>query len=277
MLFDVILAVIAIIGIAVALTILIRKFPSLGAIDTNSIPQEREARTKNDIIEKRLQRKFSFIGQSTVGRLEILVHRARIFFRQIYWRLREFEQTYRRRAHTPDQATDQNEVRSKVGQLVDDAERLISEEKFIDAEKRCVEAIALDPKNTEIYHCLGELYLKIEDYGHAREVIEHCINILRPVAQSFNRLTPAQKAELGELHIDLSQALRGLGLTDEAIAECEAALKLVPNNPKYLNSLLETAITAQKKLLALRTLDRLKAANPENNKLEELETQVKNL
>lgn len=277
MLFDVILAVIAITGSAVTLAILVRKFPSLGAIDTSVIPQEREARVKNGLIEKRLQRKFSSFGQRTVGRLEAVIQRGRLFCRQIYWKLREFEHHNRRRARPASNTADQIEVKTKVGQLVNEAERLIGEEKFIDAEKRCVEAIALDPKNTEAYHCLGELYLKIADYGHAREVIEHCITILHPNVLTLNSLTPAQKSELGELHVDLSIALCGLGLTHEAITECEAALRLAPNNPKYLHSMLETAIAARKKLLAIRTLDRLKAANPENNKLDELEARVNNL
>ncbi len=279
MLFDFILVALAVIGIVVMATILIRKFPSLGAIDTNTIPKEREARIKNGLIEQRLQRKFNWLGALTVGRLKEYIQSGRLFFRKIYWKLRDFEHDYQSRTKPISGQADQPEVRSKVSQLIDEAERLLAEAKYTDAEKRCVEAVALDPKNTEAYHCLGELYLTTEDYEHAREVIEHSLTLWRQklILKNDSQMTPAQKSELGELHTDLGIALRGLGLFNDAITECESALRLVPNNPKYLHTLLDIAITAKKKLLAMRMLDRLKSANPENNKLKELEALVNNL
>lgn len=66
-------------------------------------------------------------------------------------------------------------------------------------------------------------------------------------------------------------------MIQKAIKSYQDALNLEPNNPKYVSALLELSIEARNKSLAVRTFDKLKQVNPENEKLDELEKEVNNM
>lgn len=286
MVFDYILAGVAAVGIGIIITILVRTFPKLRAIDTGTIPSEREAKKKNDLIEQRLGRKFGAVRSLTVGRMGELILRARQFARQGYWRLRETERSYRQKARLQQSPAQRAELQRKVGALLDEASSAMKEEKFSEAEQRCIEAIGLEPKSLTAYQRLGDVYVGSKDFHHAQEVYGHAIELsrrkyrikgimrgLKGTAQEYGGNT----SDVAELHSDLAGVFQQLGRLPEALVNCKEAIRLVPNNPKFLYEQFQYAIEAKEKVLAISTLDSLRAANPDNQRLAELEAQLKTL
>ena len=62
-----------------------------------------------------------------------------------------------------------------------------------------------------------------------------------------------------------------------AIKNFKEALKLQPNNPKLLDLLLKISIMVKDKKIANSTLKLLKLADPENQKIQDLENEVNGL
>jgi hypothetical protein len=55
------------------------------------------------------------------------------------------------------------------------------------------------------------------------------------------------------------------------------ALEIEPNNPRYLDTILEISIIKKDKVLANETYKRLKEVNPENQKLAEIKEEIAEL
>jgi hypothetical protein len=55
------------------------------------------------------------------------------------------------------------------------------------------------------------------------------------------------------------------------------ALKIEPNNPRYLDTMFRISIIIKDKVLAFEAYDRLSKVNPENQKLAEFKAQLAEL
>jgi len=85
------------------------------------------------------------------------------------------------------------------------------------------------------------------------------------------------KTKEAEVNYLLSQVNKSLNEFDEAINNLSQALNNEPNNPRYLDSLLELGIMKKDKNLAEETLKKMAEVNPENQKLGEWENKIKEL
>jgi tetratricopeptide (TPR) repeat protein len=74
-------------------------------------------------------------------------------------------------------------------------------------------------------------------------------------------------SECFEAERDVSGAFRHL----------QKAVELAPNNPKYLDFLLEVSIMLEEKETALETYEKFHAINPENQKLSEYKARIEAL
>jgi tetratricopeptide (TPR) repeat protein len=286
MVIDLILAGIVVLGLIGIVSILVRKFPMLSSIDTEAIPAEREAKVKQGLIERRLERKFGILGSRAFGWSGTAIQFLRLAARRGYWKLREVEREYRQRARLQLSPSQRAELQRKVSVLLEEAQTELNAERFAEAEKRCIEAVALEPKSLAAYRLLGDVYLASKDYLHASEVYGHSIELSRRTYRvkglAHRNQVDAQEygghtSDVAELYFDQSLAFRQLARLPEATRSCEEACRLVPNHPKFLHTLLELALDAKEKPLAQRTLAKLKEANPENQRLSEFEAQVKAL
>jgi len=64
---------------------------------------------------------------------------------------------------------------------------------------------------------------------------------------------------------------------DEALEYNRLALDAEPNNPRYLDLILDLSIMRKDKKLALESWEKLAAANPDNNKLADLRSKIDSL
>jgi predicted Zn-dependent protease len=71
--------------------------------------------------------------------------------------------------------------------------------------------------------------------------------------------------------------LQGLGALEEAKMQMDLVLAQDANNPKYLDKLIELSILVKDRKAAREAFDRLKAINPENQKLAIFEDKLRQL
>ena len=268
---------------AIIIVIVVRKFAVLANLDVDTIPAEREARVKEQIIGNRLKRTY-FKYFHRVGRIFTPVGQSAVKgSKWIYKKLVEFKNSY-----------DQEESKeqggeSVVAKLKIDADELIKKELFDEAESKLIEIIGIDSKNVPAFKDLGKLYYDRKDYHEGRETLEHVIKLLE---QDYDELKIAveneeneeniaklekMKTQMSEIYFDLSLINKETESLDAAIKVINKALRLTPNNPRYLDIKLEISIMNKDKINALEAYNNLVEVNPDNTKLAEWKEQVEEL
>ncbi|MDP2656087.1 MAG: hypothetical protein Q8P11_00810 [bacterium] len=256
----------------------------LASIDLAALPEERARNVKNKIISERIKRKFYTARKMTsVAALPFSALRKNLGQRMgsLQKKVVEMRDKQRRAAVIGGASASSEESLRKQevsGTLMEQAEECISQEHFDEAEKRYIDAIALDSNNMDAYDGLGEVYMLKKEWEQAREVLEYLCNRERDMLGSMppdeQGALPAQLAK----HLyDLSQVHLNVDNQEASLSEILEAVDLDKNNPKLLDALVEMHIIQKQRLRAERALDQLRRANPDNKKLDELAERIRGI
>ena len=297
MIFIILLTIIAL-SLGIMIVIVIRHMPHLTAIDLVNLPKEKALKVKKKIIELRLKRKLSgnintFYNKYLIPSLTKIKALSIKFYNKII----EMEKHYKKEIKTQEVESlpdieKQNALKSKIIQ----AEDFLTQEKYKEAEEVLIEVVAVDHKNIQAYLGLGQIYRAQKNFEHAAEVYEYILKIepenndgllgLARVAIKQNNYEHAMEIfeKLTKLNPDNASyyyeqtiTLENLGEFQKALEVCQKAVDLKPNDPKYLDAMLNLSIISKKKYLALKMFDRLKDANPENQKLDEIKGRIEEI
>ena len=288
---------IAVISLGVVIFTLIRKLPQVANLDINNLPEEKFYKKKKEIINKRIQENSSLLQKRIIKALRPLRKiwgkiqlQFRIYVGKIERLLYHEETLKTKQKNDTISAQDREE---KLLQLIYDGEQNVKFENYDVAEEKFITAIKYDPKSVVAYRGLADTYL-------AKNAIEEA-------KQTYQFLSKMQPSDDGVL-VKLAEIAEGQGNTEEAIACYQQAVlindslsprfyhlaellvkvgqpdvakeailqavELEPQNPKYLDFLIEIAILCDDKALALRGFGDLRAVNPENQKLSVLKDRI---
>ncbi len=296
---DLAVSLLALASFVGVVTIVARRFPTLAAIDTTSIPVERQGKLKTRLIEQRLKRKVELALRALLAALRPMSHAFTSFLRQRYERLLALERQYRTRVTTPTALSPEEREKKdfEIDRLLTAAHSALDRGAIEEAERDAIDVIAKDPRNVRAYRVLASVYLENKDYEHARETLEFIIQRLHveddevyaelgQVDSGEGKLEEAKRdleksiavnSQAAEHFLDLCRVNLALGDTASAFESCKRAVEIEPNNPKFLDALVETSIVSGKREWASETLEKLRAVNPENQKLEEFQARIANL
>lgn len=261
--------ILAIVSFLVIIFIIVRKFPVLAILNVDNIPGEKEAKFKEKIIRQRLERDFSSIG-TTWNRL-----RRRLgagfssYLKARYQRLVKMRDDLRRQ-----KKLSFLEKRERIADLFLQARSAISEYDYETAEKHLIEIISLDAKRLSAFLELGETYRLRKNFQDAKATLEHTLKLAQQLRRDPEML---EGIIIAEIHFSLAWVCYELDLLDEALEYTRQALDAEPNNPRYLDLILDLSIMRKDKKLALESWEKLASANPENNKLSEWKAKIEAL
>jgi tetratricopeptide (TPR) repeat protein len=260
------------VGIA---AVVVRKFPQLSLIDTSALPLERDARKKKAIINDRASRMTAAFGRRIAATLTRGFERLRERFRSAYRKVLALERQYRKEKPVPAAQAD-----AKIAVLAADAERLRKAGEYGDAEKRYIEILSIDRKNADAYWGLGGLYSDAKRYDQAKETFAYLVRMIRKDSRCLHgedgsAVEGRPCAAGSSAHADIAAGWLESGLAAiaagnraEARIALERAAAFEPANPRHLDLLLDACILEGDKSRASEVFAQLKAANPENNKLD---------
>ncbi|MFH0818598.1 MAG: tetratricopeptide repeat protein [Patescibacteria group bacterium] len=258
-----VIGAIIILCVAIIAIIIIGKFPKLSALDLDAMKHHKHAQVKVSIVEERLERKMKELGSLIQKFMRPLFSKIISWFKQQYQKIVSLEKKYREEKLASSlKQEDKESLRQKNNTLIAEAEKLIHEEKYGEAEKKYIEVISLDKQNIEAYKGLAELYIIKKDHDLAVETLNF-IKQINPNDDGIWR-------QLGNINILLDKA-------DEAVKCYKKSVDLAPNSPKNLDLLIETSLKVKDKYLAITSLKKLEEVNPENNKLNYYKKQVAEL
>lgn len=256
--FNIIPLILILLSLSIIIIIVTRKFSVLASLDVENIPKEKEAKFKEQIISGRLKRNITMWFSKLARFVKPALLSIADFFKWLYNKLHEIKESYKSEEAPREEKSD-----DKIVNIISEANNLIKEEKLDEAEKKLIEVINLDNKNIEAFKTLGKLYFRRKNYDEAKQTLEHVLKL--------------EQDESAESYFDLALANRGAGSMEEAVLNLRKALKIEPNNPRYLDTMLDIGIINKDKGLAMEAYRKLKSANPDNQKLTELKKQIDEL
>jgi len=249
------LAAIAI-GIGVAVYVLVRRLPTVALIDVKTLPVDQEAKKKEEIIADRIVRKVMKRSAPLRKLAAAAWDRLRERFRQLAHKAFELQ---RRSEHLARSHWDALTASTRMHSLAREADKLVKEEKYADAEKKYIEALSIEQKNPKLYEKLGRLYMRNKNYEQARDTLRFA-----------SRLSPNDAsvvASLGEVAFARAEF-------SDAITYFQHAVSLRPRSPRYLDFLLEACIMGGNRACAKEALAQLASVNPANAKLGEFDKRI---
>ena len=166
------------------------------------------------------------------------------------------------------------EKKEKITSLFAKAKNYLAEDNYEDAEKHLIEIISLDARRLAAFLELGEIYRLRKNFQDAKATLEHALKLSHQLRKDPEMLAGVVPAEI---IFSLARVCRELNLTEEALEYTRQALDAEPNNPRYLDLILDLSIMRKDKKLALESWEKLTAANPENNKLPEWREKIEAL
>lgn len=266
---------IIVISLAIIIFIIGRKLSQLANIDLESIIQEREATIKDRIIINRLHRKLLELYNKIFFLFKPFLERIKVYLKKLYDKILEIEKIYRNinQVITPLKKID---LIGEIKKLLSEAEEFLQAENYIEAEKKYIEIIKLDNKNLEAYEGLAELYLQKKELKQAKQTFKYLLELIQE--GKINQLSDDRKNSLlASYYSKLGFIYQLLDQNRYAFNNLKKAIELEPNNPKYLDQIVNISIMLRDKISALNFLDKLREVNPENQKLPELEEEIKGL
>lgn len=277
--------------------IIFRKFPQLANLDLENLPAEKVYRKKQEIISKRIAASSLQMKAKWKNRTEplkkfwgVLQLKFRIYVGKIE-RLLHHEQSIK--IKEANSVLSKEEKAQKVRGLVQEGQNFLQSNQLEEAEASFIATIKINSKATDAYKGLADVYIlkgaveeakqtylfilqldpkddtvmvKLGDIFETQDNTEQAIEYYQK-AILINDSFAARFVHLCELLTKIEQ----YEVAKEAIIQ---AVELEPQNPKYLDLMIETAILCKDKALAEEGFASLRLVNPENQKLESLKDRI---
>jgi uncharacterized protein HemY len=285
---------IALAAVIVLVAVIGRHWKELRLLDPTSIKEERMRQVRSKLIDQRFQR----IRTSTLAPLSAIAKRGvlsgKTAFHAAYIKLIRIDRFYKQ-AKSPI-APAAPSVQERIRALIDEARSLARDLKWADAERRYLEVLAIDNRNTDAYKGLGSLYLKQRLYPQARETFEFlvkakqaddaCYAGLADIAEAEGDTRIAEQMRMRAVELQPRRADRHAELAEFYLAHdqpgkawplAKRASDLEPKSAKYLTTAIEAAILVGNRAEAQKRYDKLRLASPEFQKLQPLKERIEAL
>lgn len=246
--------------------IISKKLPALAVLDVDSLPEEKEARFKEQIMRQRLERDLSRVG-AFFGRIWKWGQKLSTGLRWLHEQLKKVKLRQGAKLSFRDKE-------AAIRSLAAEAEKAAADEDYSLAEAKLIAAIALDDRSLPLFLRLAEVYIELKKLAEAKATYRYALKLMRQKKYDKDFL----RGELPqEAYFSLAWVERDLGDYDGALDSVREALEFEPSNPRYLDLILDLGIMRKDKKLCEESLVRLVEANPENNKIQEWQEKIDKL
>ncbi len=259
--------ILVLIGLIIIAFIILKKFPALAILDVENIPGQKEAKFKEEIIKKRLERDLSRWGGVFIKIWQFLSSITSNPLHKAHAKLKEVKDVYRR-----SKKMTLSQRREHIRNLFRLAEDSLKVDDLDKAEASLIEIVSLEQKNLPAFFELADVYSTGKKWPEARQTLGYALKLCKASKEHFEGDITLQK-----IYFSLALVNENLGDYKEALDNVAEALEIEPNNPRYLDLAITLAIEIKNKNYALSLFERFQEVNPENAKLAELAEEIYSL
>lgn len=307
------------ISLAAIVIVVARKFPQMTGLDTEKLPEVKQAKIKEEIQFQKFLRHLNSLGVklksrskylgffkkgwlAAQGRFRVVVHNLQEKYKKSV--IAEFKKEVKESAAA--EKTKNGAAKKKTAasaplanqgdDLLKQAEKSREAGDLPTAERFFIEVIKTNPREAEAYRGLGKTYLAMKKLKEAKETFEFLAKLKPNEDRVYNYLgmvaeAQGKKAEairyfeeavrlndrLAVRFYDLGRMYASVKRPAAALRNFARAIEIEPNNPKYLDQLLEMSIITGDVDLGQEVYDRLRLTNPENQKLPEFKQRIEEM
>ncbi|GEM_PF-230960 len=275
------------------LTIILRKFPTLASIATGATAAAMAER-KSSLLEQRLKRKFQSVFGFFKTRSVPAMGKTKALWTRTQKKLVDLEHEYKVRSLPVFlNRRQRHKIDSEILDILNQAKALIDDGEQAAAEEKILQAIRLEPRSVPAFELLGELYLAMKEFGHAKEVFQFLLKLTGESDAIYEHMAEADMGEghldearsefqkavdlnpkITAYHFDLARVYHQLEQWPKAFASIAEALRLEPNSPKILDEYIDISLGYGKKDFAASAIAKMKEVNPENSKIADWEARL---
>ncbi|NCD00550.1 tetratricopeptide repeat protein [bacterium] len=255
--------IIILISLIIIAVIFIRKFPVLALLDVDAIPQEKEAKFKEQIMRKKFNRDLKSWGNKSFGFLKGASKKTNGLLKNVNDNLKKKKEEYQSQKKLS--FTEKEKKTKKILEEVDD---LIQKGENEKAEARAIFILTFDSHNPEAFSKLGEIYMLMKKYDEAKETYTFLLKLIKE---------REDKNEQANILFKIAEIYENLEEYKKAIDNVYQALEIHKNHPRYLDKLLDLFIKTKNLSRAREIFENLFLNNPENNKLKEWQEKIEEL
>lgn len=251
--------IIAALALGVMAYFVVRHWKEIRLLDPRSIKEERQKEEREKLITRRFERVTAdrLAAFQRFGRT--VTKKTKESYKRTEARLQSFDNLYRK-VKSPFAAMAPSQ-RERIKTLLAEARSLTRDLKWADAERRLLEVLSLDQRQSDAYKLLGTLYLRQKLYPQARETYEFLVKTRKADDATYAGLAEIAEAEgnfqIAEAmlskaveasprqphrHAELASFYVKRGTPAKAWLHAKRASELEPGSAKYLELSLETAI-----------------------------------
>jgi tetratricopeptide (TPR) repeat protein len=251
--------------ILIVLFVIIRRFPALAILDVDSMPEEKEAQIKERISQERIKRKFSFFSKHFL----FFVNFVNKIFDRFWLKLKTIKEEKEQKRES--ERLSKISSKDKIDVLFSQADDLIEDEKWDEAEKKLIDIISINDKSFRAFSSLADVYHSQEKLEEAKQTSLYALKLSEISDEEIDG------NDLANLNYSLALINKELDDVDSSFDNISESLKLNPNNPRYLDLMLDLCIIKKRKDLASDFLNKIKKVNPGNNNIPDWEEKISSL
>ncbi|MFA5024518.1 MAG: hypothetical protein WC523_06225 [Patescibacteria group bacterium] len=255
--------------LVIILAIIVKKFPALAILDVNNMAGEKEAKFKDQLIKARVERDLVKVSGGLARIWLFLSKRLSAFLTSSQKTLKKIKLNYKVGAKIP-----WPEKAKRIKELFIAADDLLRKESYNEAEEKLVEIISLDQKNLSAFFKLAALYAELKKWPEAQQTYRYALKLAKQYSDDKSIMA---EITVQKIYFSLAEVERENENFDAALENIREALDLEPNNPRFLDLILDLSIIKKDKELARRHLAKLATVNPGNQKLGEWEEKIERL
>ncbi len=288
--------IIIVASLALIVIVIIRKFPQLSLLDVESLPEVKEERKKEEFMKRRVAERTDATAQQWIEALAPVTRwlkKLQLSFRQFVGNVEKKAVKRMQEKQNAKPLDVQYQAVEEMKSMLAEAHLLFDRGDFEGAEAKYIAAIKIDPKRGLAYQGLADVYAAQKQWKEAMETYqfllhldpksEHALVKLAEIAEQEGKFEEAvQYYEQAVLVNDnkssrfwkIADLEKTLGHLETAISAIEQAIDLEPENPKYLDFLIEASILVGDKKRAESAFQLLRMVNPDNQKLPALKDKI---
>lgn len=271
------------------LVIIVRRFPQLSLLDVDNMPQVKEGKKKLEFLRRRVAERAKETQAARLEQWKPMVAR----WKALQWRFRRYVGNIERILARERERVIRRMSKGEAAMHAEDLRGTLQEGAFAfeqgdfeEAENKYLAVIRLDPKNKDAYLGLGDVYRKQEQTEEAKETYKFLAQLdpqsdvvrvkLAELAEEAGNMEEAIRYyeqavllndNLAPRFAKLAELLSDVAAYPAAYEAIRQGADLEPQNPKYLDMLVEISILSGRKDAAEAAYDALRKVNPDNEKL----------
>ncbi|MDF1497581.1 MAG: hypothetical protein P1P90_06045 [Patescibacteria group bacterium] len=266
---------IAALSLAAVLYLFIKHWQEIRLIDPSSIKEEKDRLRRDDMVRERFNRLKSGKVEPVKTLYKRAIFSAKTSFHRGYLKLIKLNKFYEQAKRPFSHVAPSQDERIKL--LLDEARSLARDLKWVDAEKRYLEILLLDNRNSDAYKGIGLIYLKQKMLPQAKETFDYLVKVKQAddivyaaladvaVLEKDKRTEEAMRLKAIEIrprlanrHAELAKFYCTHGYYKEAWPSAKRATDLDPKSGKYQEIALECLIDMGDWAEAKRRYDKLR-------------------